>query len=96
MMVADSAPYRIQPALKPLSLSIGVRWRFLITGIGPRRVRAATLMIHGYLLEFNSTMTRLSLPAGMVKGDSSPAALGLHRPDTSRRKVETSLDPIFL
>ncbi|AWN54780.1 hypothetical protein DK412_26820 [Methylobacterium sp. 17Sr1-1] len=67
--MAVSAPYRIQPALKPLSLSITVRWSFLVTGIGLCRVRAATLRIHGYLLEFVSTGTMLPLPRGMVKRD---------------------------
>jgi hypothetical protein len=67
--MAVSAPYRIQPALKPLSLSIEVRWSFLITGIGLRRVRAATLRSHGYLLEFVSTRTMLPLRAGTVKRD---------------------------
>ncbi len=69
MVMADSAPYRIQPALKPLSLSRVVRWSFLITGIGMCRVRAATLRIHGYLLEFVSTRTMLPLLRGMVKRD---------------------------
>ncbi|KMO44742.1 hypothetical protein VQ03_01445 [Methylobacterium tarhaniae] len=67
--MADSAPYRIQSALKPLSLSKLVRWSVLITGIGMCRVRAATLRSHGYLLEFDSTMTMLPLRGGMVKGD---------------------------
>jgi hypothetical protein len=67
--MADSAPYRIQPALKPLSLSIVVRWSFLVTGIGMCRVRAATLRSHGYLLEFDSTRTMLPLRGGMVKRD---------------------------
>lgn len=69
MMMADSAPYRIQSALKPLSLSQVVRWSFLVTGIGTSRVRAATLRIHGHLLEFDSTRTMLPLPGGMVKRD---------------------------
>ncbi|AWB20474.1 hypothetical protein DA075_05585 [Methylobacterium currus] len=67
--MAVSAPYRIQPALKPLSLSIIVRWSFLITGIGMCRVRAATLRSHGGLLEFDSTRTMLPLRAGAVKRD---------------------------
>ncbi|AWB20475.1 hypothetical protein DA075_05590 [Methylobacterium currus] len=68
--MAVSAPYRIQPALKPLSLSIGVRWSVLIIGIGTCRVRAATLRSHGHLLEFVSTKTMLPLLRGMVKMDS--------------------------
>jgi hypothetical protein len=67
--MAVSAPYRIQPALKPLSLSIEVRWSVLITGIGPCRVRAATLRSHGGLLEFVSTKTMLRLLQGAVKRD---------------------------
>ncbi|AWN48611.1 hypothetical protein DK419_21505 [Methylobacterium terrae] len=69
IVMAVSAPYRIQPALKPLSLSQVVRWRFLVTGIGMCRVRAATLRSHGYLLEFDSTRTMLPLRGGMVKRD---------------------------
>ncbi len=68
--MAVSAPYRIQPALEPLSLSQVVRWSFLVTGIGMRRVRAATLRIHGHLLEFDSMKTMLPLLPGAVKGDS--------------------------
>lgn len=70
MTMAVSAPYRLQPALKPLSLSRVVRRSFLITGIGVSRVRAATLRIHGYLLEFVSMKTMLLLFVGVVKGDS--------------------------
>ncbi|BCM86106.1 hypothetical protein mvi_45670 [Methylobacterium indicum] len=70
MVMAVSAPCRIQPALEPLPLSQVVRWSFLVTGIGMCRVRAATLRIHGYLLEFDSMKTMLPLLGGMVKGDS--------------------------
>ncbi len=75
--MADSAPCRIQPALKPLSLSIEVRWRVLVTGIGACRVRAATLRSHGGLLEFVSTMTMLHLSRRVVKTDSSPTEFDL-------------------
>ncbi|KMO27912.1 hypothetical protein VP06_29285 [Methylobacterium aquaticum] len=68
MTMAVSAPYRLQPALKPLSLSIVIRRSVLIVSIGVSRVRAATLRLHGYLLEFVSTRTMLPLRAGMVKG----------------------------
>ncbi len=69
-MMAVSARHRLQPALKPLSLSIVVRWIFLVTGIGVRRERAATLRIHGHLLEFVSMKTMLLLLAEVVKRDS--------------------------
>ncbi|BAQ47085.1 hypothetical protein Maq22A_c20180 [Methylobacterium aquaticum] len=68
--MAVSAPCRIQPALEPLSLSQVVRWSFLVTGIGLCRVRAATLRIHGHLLEFFSTRIMLLLYRYGVKRDS--------------------------
>ena len=68
--MAVSARYRCQPALKPLSLSIVIRRSVLIVSIGVSRVRAATLRLHGYLLEFVSMKTMLLLFVGVVKGDS--------------------------
>ncbi len=75
IMMAVSARYRIQPALKPLSLSIDIGWSVLVIGIGMRRERAATLRIHGYLLEFVSMTTMLHLLAEVVKRNSSPDVL---------------------